>query len=146
VLASPTFVEGWAVYAERMMVEQGFKGSDPLVRLIILKAYLSTVAATILDQAVHLDGISRADALRLLVHDSFEDDREAESEWTRAQLTSAELPAQFVGLQEHLTLRDEARRRWGPDFTLKRYHDAVLAYGSPPIRYVRELIFDLPVE
>lgn len=146
VLASPTFVEGWEVYAERLMVDQGFKGDDPLVRLIVLKAYLATIAATILDQAVHVDGITRAQAFHLLVHESFEDEREAEAAWTRAQLTAVTPSAAFVGLQEHLALRDEARRRWGVDFTLKRYHDAVLAYGAPPIRYVRELIFDLPIE
>jgi uncharacterized protein (DUF885 family) len=146
VLASPTFVGGWAVYAERMMVEQGFKGNDPLMRLITLKSYLGTAAGTLLDLGVHVDGMSRADAMRLLVHDAFEDEREAETEWTLAQLTSAQLPAAFVGLQEHLNLREEARRRWGPEFTLKRYHDAVLAHGSPPIRYARELIFELPIE
>jgi uncharacterized protein (DUF885 family) len=146
VLASPTFVDGWAVYAERMMVEQGFKGNDPLMRLITLKSYLSTVAGTLLDLGVHLDGMSHADAMRLLMHDAFEEEHEAEAEWTEAQLTVAQLPAAFVGLQEHLNLREEARRRWGVEFTLKDYHDSVLAHGSPPLRYVRELIFDLPIE
>ena len=61
-------------------------------------------------------------------------------------LTSAQLPTYFVGVQEHLALREEARKRWGRGFTLKRYHDAVLSFGSPPVRYVRELVFDLPIE
>ncbi len=63
----------------------------------------------------------------------------------RAQLSSAQLPTYFVGVQEHLALREEAKQRWGAQFSLKRYHDQVLSYGSPPVRYVRELIFDLPI-
>jgi uncharacterized protein (DUF885 family) len=50
-----------------------------------------------------------------------------------------------VGVQEHLALREEARKRWGSRFSLKQYHDKVLSYGSPPLRYVRDLMFDLPI-
>jgi uncharacterized protein (DUF885 family) len=146
VLASGTFIEGWAVYAERMMVEQGFRGGDPLMRLIQLKWYLRSVGNAILDQAVHVDGISREDAMRLMTHDTFQEEREASAKWVRAQLTAAQLPTYFVGAQEHLTLRDEARAKWGKTYTLKRYHDAVLSFGSPPVRYVRELLLDLPVQ
>jgi uncharacterized protein (DUF885 family) len=145
VLASGTFIEGWAVYTERLMVEEGFRDSDPLMRLIQLKWYLRSIANAILDQAVHVDGISREDAMRLMMHDTFQEEREAAGKWVRAQLTFAQLPTYFVGVQEHLALREEARKRWGRTFTLKRYNDAVLAYGSPPVRYVRELMFDLPI-
>lgn len=146
VLASPIFVQGWAVYAERLMIEQGFRGNDPLLRLIMLKGYLRDIADALLDQAVHVDGMPRDAAVHLMMHDAFEEQQEAQAEWLRAELTSAQLPADFVGFQEHLALRDEAHQRWGAAFTLKRYHDAVLGYGAPPIRYVRELIFNLPIE
>jgi uncharacterized protein (DUF885 family) len=146
VLASGTFIEGWAVYAERMMVEQGFRGGDPLMHLIQLKWYLRTIGNAILDQAVHVDGLSREDAMHLMTHDTFQEEREASAKWVRAQLTAAQLPTYFVGVQEHLALREEARMRWGKTFTLRRYHDAVLSYGSPPVRYVRELLLDLPIQ
>ena len=146
VLSSGTFIEGWAVYAERLMVEQGFQDSDPLMHLIQLKWYLRAIGNAILDQAVHVDGISREDAMRLMTQDTFQEEREAAAKWVRAQLTSAQLPTYFVGVQEHLALREEARKRWGDGFTLKRYHDAVLSFGSPPVRYVRQLMFDLPIE
>jgi uncharacterized protein (DUF885 family) len=146
VLASNTFVEGWAVYGERMMIEQGFKQDDPLMRLIQLKWYLRTIANALLDQGVHVDGMSHADAMHLMTHDTFQEEREAEAKWVRAQLTSAQLPTYFVGVQEHLAVREEAKQRWAQGFTLKRYHDAVLAHGSPPLRYVREVIFELPID
>jgi len=146
VLASGTFIEGWAVYTERMMVEQGYMGGDPLMHLIQLKWYLRTIGNAILDQAVHVDGISREDAMRLMTHDTFQEEREAAGKWVRAQLTATQLPTYFVGVQEHLALREEARKRWGTSFTLKRYNDTVLSFGSPPVRYVRELAFDLPIQ
>jgi uncharacterized protein (DUF885 family) len=146
VLASGSFIEGWAVYAEGMMVEEGFLDHDPLMHLIQLKWYLRSVGNAILDQGVHVDGMSREDALRLMTHDTFQQEREAAGKWVRAQLTAAQLPTYFVGVQEHRALREEARNAWGKDFTLKRYHDAVLSYGSAPVRYVRELMLELPIE
>lgn len=146
VLASGPFIEGWAVYAEEVMSEQGYLDGDPLMRLIQLKWYLRSIANAILDQAVHVDGISREQAMELMVRDTFQEEREAAGKWVRAQLTSAQLPTYFVGAQEHFELREETKRRWGDEFTLKRYHDTVLSFGSPPVRYVRALMFDLPIE
>lgn len=145
VLASGTFIEGWAVYAERMMVEQGFPDHDPLMRLIQLKWNLRSVGNALLDQAVHVDNMSRQEALRLMMHDTFQEESEAAGKWIRAELTAAQLPTYFVGAQEHLALREEARKAWGSGFTLKRYNDAVLSYGSPPVKYVRELMLNLPI-
>ena len=81
VLASGTFVEGWAVYTERMMAEQGFLNSDPLMHLIQLKWYLRTIGNAILDQAVHVDGMTREAAQRLMTHDTFQEEREATAKW-----------------------------------------------------------------
>jgi uncharacterized protein (DUF885 family) len=146
VLASGTFIEGWAVYSERMMVEQGFLGGDPLMQLIQLKWYLRTIGNALLDQGVHVDGMSREDAMRLMTHDTFQEEREAAAKWVRAQLTAAQLPTYFVGVQEHLALREEAKKKWGKNFSLKLYHDMVLSFGSPPVRYVRELALNLPID
>jgi uncharacterized protein (DUF885 family) len=146
VLASGSFIEGWAVYSEAMMVEAGFLDHDPLMRLIQLKWELRAIGNAILDQAVQVDGMSQEEAVRFMTHDTFQQEREATAKWQRAQLTSAQLPTYFIGAQEHLALREEVRKAWGKGFTLKRYHDAVLAYGSPPVRYARELVLNLPIE
>jgi uncharacterized protein (DUF885 family) len=146
VLASGAFIEGWAVYTEGMMVEEGFLNRDPLMHLIQLKWYLRSVGNAILDQAVHVDGMSREDAMHLMMHDTFQQEREAAGKWVRAQLTAAQLPTYFVGAQEHMALRAEAKEAWGKEFTLKHYHDEVLSYGSPPVRYARELMLELPIQ
>jgi uncharacterized protein (DUF885 family) len=116
------------------------------MKLIQLKWYLRSVVNALLDQAVHVDGISRAAAMRLMTESGFQEEREAAGKWTRAQLTSAQLPVYFVGAQEHIALRAEAEQRAGAAFNLQEYHDKVLSFGSPPVRFVRELMFDLPVE
>ncbi len=146
VLSSGPFVEGWAVYAEKLMIEQGYLADEPLMHLIQLKWYLRVVVNALLDQAVHVDGISRDEAMKLMTETGFQEEREAAGKWTRAQLTSAQLPTYFVGAQEHFELRAEAERRAGAEFNLKEYHDKVLSFGSPPVRFVRALMFDLPIE
>jgi uncharacterized protein (DUF885 family) len=45
-----------------------------------------------------------------------------------------------------MALRREAMQRWGDGFTLRRYNDEVLSHGSPPVKYVRALMFGLQVE
>jgi uncharacterized protein (DUF885 family) len=146
LLASGPFIEGWAVYTERVMIDQGYMRGDPLMRLIQLKWYLRSVVNALLDQAVHVDGISREAAMKLMTESGFQEEREAAGKWTRAQLTSAQLPVYFVGAQEHIALRAEAEQRMGAAFSLREYHDKVLSYGSPPVRFARELLFDLPIE
>jgi len=144
-LGSGPFIEGWAVYAERVMQEQGFRADDPLMRLIQLKWYLRAVTNAIIDSAIHVDGMTRDEAMKLMTETGFQEESEAAGKWVRAQLTSAQLSTYFVGYQEHADLRSEAESRWGDRFEQRRYHDQVLSYGSPPVRYVRALMFEEPI-
>jgi uncharacterized protein (DUF885 family) len=146
VLFSGPFAEGWAVYTEKVMIDAGYLDGDPLMRLIQLKWYLRTIVNAMLDQAVHVDGISREAAMKLMMSEGFQEEREAAGKWTRAQLSSAQLPVYFVGAREHIALRAEAEARLGAAFDLREYHDKVLSFGSPPVRFVRALLLDLPVE
>lgn len=146
VLASGPFIEGWAVYAEKVMVDEGYMNGDPLMRLIQLKWYVRSVSNALLDQSVHVDGMSKAAAMKFLTEEAFQEEREASGKWTRAQLTSAQLPVYFVGAREHMALRAEVQQSRGTAFNLRAYHDQVLSYGSPPVRFARQLILDLPIE
>ncbi len=146
VLWSGTFVEGWAVYAEQMMIEEGYQDYDPLQKLITLKWYLRGITNAIIDSAIHVDGMTRDEAMKLMIEGGFQEEREAAGKWVRAQLTSAQLPTYFVGYQEHRELRSEIEEAWGEEFTLRRFHDQLLSYGSPPVRFVRALMLseDIP--
>lgn len=140
VLWSGPFVEGWAVYAERVMIDAGYLDHDPLMRLIQLKWYLRAVTNAIIDSAIHVDGMTRDEAMTLMIEGGFQEEREAAGKWIRAQLTSAQLSTYFVGYQEHIAMRKAVEAAWGDEFTLRRYHDQALSYGSPPVRFVRALI------
>ena len=145
VLWSGPMVEGWAVYAEQMMIDQGYQDHDPLQRLITLKWYLRAVTNAIIDSAIHVDGMTREAAMKLMVEGGFQEEREAAGKWVRAQLTSAQLSTYFVGYQEHIGMRRAVEAAWGDEFTLRRYHDQALAYGSPPVKFIRALILDEPI-
>jgi uncharacterized protein (DUF885 family) len=145
VLSSGPFIEGWAVYAEQMMVDEGYQDYDPLQQLITLKWYLRGITNAIIDSAIHVDGMTRDAAMKLMVEGGFQEEREAAGKWVRAQLTSAQLSTYFVGYQEHIEMRKAVEEAWGDEFTLRRYHDQALSYGSPPVKYVRALILDEPI-
>ena len=99
-----------------------------------------------LDIGIQTEGMTRDQALELMMKGAFQQEREAAGKWVRAQLSSTQLLSYFSGYEEHMAMREEAKRRWGATFDLKTYNDAVLAHGSPPGRFVRELVFNLPIE
>ncbi|MDJ0904430.1 MAG: DUF885 domain-containing protein [Woeseiaceae bacterium] len=145
VLQSGPMIEGWAVYAEQLMIDEGYQDNDPLQRLIMLKWNLRAVTNAIIDSAIHVDGMTRDEAMKLMVEGGFQEEREAAMKWLRAQLTSTQLSTYFVGYQEWVELRQAVEDAWGDEFTLRRYHDQVLSYGSPPVKYVRALILNEPI-
>lgn len=142
VLGSGPFIEGWAVYAEQMMIAEGYLDHDPLMKLINLKWTLRGITNAIIDSAIHVDGMTRDAAMNLMIEGGFQEEREAAGKWVRAQLSSAQLSTYFVGFQEHIELRKAVQEAWGDEFTLRRYHDQVLSYGSPPVKYVRALMLN----
>lgn len=142
ILSSGVFIEGWAIYSERMMIDAGFLDNDPLMRLINLKWYLRGIGNAIIDQAIHTEGMTREQAMKLMMEDTFQEEREAAEKWVRAQLTSAQLSTYFVGAVEHFDLRRDIEHTWGAKFDLKTYHDRILSYGSPPVQYVRALVLN----
>tara|TARA_B100001765_G_C19503244_1_gene340809 strand:+ start:581 stop:2338 length:1758 start_codon:yes stop_codon:yes gene_type:complete len=142
VLSSGVFIEGWAVYVERVFLEEGFLDHDPLMQLIILKWYLRAIANAMIDQKIHAGGMSYDEAMELMIEDTFQEEREAAAKWIRAQLTSAQLSTYFVGFLEHYSLREEVQKRRGAKFVLKDYHDEELSFGSPPVQFVRALMLE----
>jgi uncharacterized protein (DUF885 family) len=138
IFQSGTFIEGWAVYCEQMMAEQGYGG--PEVKMQQLKMRLRAIANAILDQSIHAGNMSEQEAMDLMMKEAFQQEGEAVAKWKRARLTSAQLSTYFVGATEHLDLRDRAKRKAGASFDQKKYNDQVISYGSPPVKYVRELM------
>ncbi len=138
VFRSGTFIEGWAVYTEQLMAEQGYGG--PEVKMQQLKMRLRAIANAILDQSIHAGNMNEKEAMNLMMKQTFQQEGEAVAKWKRARLTSAQLSTYFVGATEHLDLRAAEEKKLRRDFDLKKYNDQVISYGSPPVKFVRELM------
>lgn len=140
VLSSGTFAEGWAVYTEQMMLDQGFGAGDPALRLQQLKFYLRAVVNAILDHKMHAGAMTDAEALELLAGRAFQTEGEALAKIIRAKQSSAQLSTYFVGRTAFYRLRQNVQRGLGDRFELGRYHEAVLAHGTLPVKYLYELV------
>jgi len=145
-LWSGPFVEGWAVYAEELMARERFSHADPALRVDAdallmqqLKMRLRTTINAVLDVRVHARGMTRDEAMRLMIDRGHQEEGEAVGKWRRALLTSAQLATYYVGAHE---VTDVVRtlRECTPGVTTRALHDAVLAHGSPPPRHLRTLL------
>ncbi len=140
VLSSGTFAEGWAVYTEQMMLDQGFGQGDLSLRLHQLKFYLRAVINAILDRKMHVEGISDAEAMELLVGRGFQTEGEALGKVIRSKQSACQLSTYFVGRTAFYRLRQKVQRSQGERFDLARFHEAVLSHGTLPVKYLPELV------
>ena len=138
IFSSGTFIEGWAVYSEQVMVEQGFGGAR--FKMQQLKMLTRAVINAVLDQKIHAGSMTEQEAMDMMMGQGFQEDGEAAGKWVRAQLTSAQLSTYFVGVTEHNDMRDAWIERHGPMEDWQAYHDKVLSFGSPPVRFVQGLL------
>ena len=140
VLGSGVYIEGWAVYTEQMMLDQGYGAGDLALRLTQLKFYLRTVANAILDHKMHGGEMSDDEALNFLTRGAFQSEGEARLKIIRAKQTSCQLSTYFVGRLAMVRVRSEIQRELGDAFRLDRYHEAVLGLGAVPVKYLSELV------
>jgi uncharacterized protein (DUF885 family) len=140
VCQSGPFIEGWAVYGEITMLNEGYGDGDLRLRLMQLKFYLRAVANSILDYKMHCEKMSDAEAMKFLLDDSFQSEGEAKLKLIRAKQSSVQLSTYFVGRMAHYRLHQEIEREMGDKFTLAAYHNAVISHGSIPVKYLPELV------
>jgi uncharacterized protein (DUF885 family) len=140
VLGSGVFAEGWAVYTERAMLDQGYGDGDLRLRLMQLKFYLRAVGNAILDHKMHCNNMSDEDAMDLLVNQAFQSEEEARQKVVRSKQSSVQLSTYFVGRMAFYRLRQKVEREEGKNFDLGRFHEAVLDHGSIPVKYLPELV------
>jgi uncharacterized protein (DUF885 family) len=140
VLWSGVFAEGWAVYTEQMMLDQGYGNGDLALRLNQLKFYLRAVVNAILDHQMHAGHMSDEEALKLLTQRAFQSEAEAVGKIIRSKQNPCQLSTYFVGRMAFYRLRQAIEREQGVQFDLGRYHEAVLDHGTLPVKYLPELV------
>ena len=139
IFGNGAMIEGWAVYTERMMLENGYENSDEMW-LMYYKWNLRTTCNTLLDYGVHTKEMSRESAINLLTNEAFQQKAEAEGKWKRVSLTQVQLCSYFTGYSEIYDFREELKKQMGDQFNLKEFHEKFLSYGSAPVKYIKELI------
>lgn len=142
VFGNGAMIEGWAVYTERMMLEEGYGNNSQEMWLMYYKWNLRTVCNTILDYSIHVNGMTEESAMDLMVNQAFQQEAEAKGKWRRATLSQVQLCSYFTGFYEIMQLRDELKAQKGDNFNLKAFHEEFLSFGSAPVKYVRELMLD----
>ncbi len=142
LFGSNSMVEGWAVYVERMMLEEGYGNNELEMWLMYYKWNLRSTCNTILDYSVHTMNMSKEAAMNLLINEAFQQKTEAENKWKRVSLTQVQLCCYFTGYTEIYDFREELKKKMGSKFNLKQFHEKFLSYGSAPVKYIRSLMLD----
>jgi uncharacterized protein (DUF885 family) len=138
IFSSGTFIEGWATYAEQLMMEKGYGG--PELRMQQLKMRLRLIINAILDQKIHTQGMSQKEAMDLMKNEGYQEDGEAAGKWRRACLSSTQLSTYYVGNIGINDLRTAYEKKFGATAGMKTMHDAILSFGSPAPRYVKDAL------
>lgn len=147
VFQNGAFNEGWALYAERFMMEEGWDKNTSInatnlsdeMWLMYYKFHLRGVCNTILDYSIHALGMKKEEALHLMMNEAFQEKSEAEGKWKRATLTQVQLCSYFTGFYEIYNFREEVKKSLGDKFDLKAFNDKLLSFGSPPVKYIKEM-------
>lgn len=140
VFANGAYVEGWAVYATQMILEEGYLNHDPNLKLTFLKQQLRMISNAILDIKLQTGRMSDDEAMRLMMEETFQEREEAIGKLQRAKLSSVQLVTYFAGWRDHIRMREIAREVKGAGFNLAAYHQAVLEAGGLPTSAVCKLI------
>ncbi len=138
IFGNNAMIEGWAVYGEQMMLDNGYGGDNPEMKLMWYKWHLRSVCNTILDYSVHAAGMTKDQAITFLTHEAFQQKTEAENKWKRVTVSSVQLDCYYTGYKEIMDLRELWKKDQGVNYTLKGFNEKFLSYGSAPVKYIKE--------
>lgn len=140
IFGNGAMVEGWAVYTELMMLENGYGNNEDELWLMYYKWNLRSTCNTILDYDVHVNNMDKEAAMNLLVNEAFQQKAEAEGKWRRVTLSQVQLCSYFTGYSEIYDFREALKAKMGAKFDLKAFHEKLLSYGSAPVKNIREMM------
>jgi uncharacterized protein (DUF885 family) len=134
------YVEGWAVYAQQLMSDEGYLNNSAELRLTLMKQLLRSIANAILDIRLQTMGMTEQQALDLMINDTFQEKEEATAKIQRAQLSSCQLPMYFIGWRGWLDVREDYKKRKGAAFQLSEFHNAALKESAVPLPVLPQLL------
>jgi uncharacterized protein (DUF885 family) len=140
IYGNGAYVEGWAVYAQQLMSDEGYLNNSVELRMTLLKQLLRVISNTILDIRLQTMDMTEQEALDLMMNDAFQEKEEATGKVQRAKLSSCQLPTYFVGWRGWLDLREEYKKRKGAAFNLTEFHDLALKESAVPLPVLHQLL------
>lgn len=159
------YAEGWAVYVTHVMLDRGFDADDPALWLAHWKYYLRAIVNAIIDVRIHTMGMSRDEAVAMMVDGAWQEEAEARGKYDRARLSSTQLSTYFIGSMVMWEIELEARRRaaavsgdprgadpvgteaiiggYGetPGFDYRAHLELVIGRGELPLPLLRRALF-----
>ncbi|MEN6606781.1 MAG: DUF885 domain-containing protein [Bryobacteraceae bacterium] len=140
VFGNGPYIEGWAVYATGLMLDEVYLGGSPELRLTFQKQLLRMLANTILDIRLQTLGMSDDEAMDLMVNRTFQEKEEATAKLRRAKLTSCQLPTYYTGWRDWLRIREQYKKTKGAGFRLAEFHERALKPGAVPMPALERIL------
>jgi uncharacterized protein (DUF885 family) len=142
VYANPATENGWAVYAQQMMVDQGYpdNGSDSALRMTLLKQLKRLITNAILDIRLHTMAMTDQQALDLMTREAFQEPQEAPARLVRAKVSSCQPASDYAGLKGWLEIRDSFRQRHSGDYSLSGFNERALSEGAVALPQLARLL------
>ncbi len=140
VFANGPYVEGWGVYAQQIMSDEGYLNNSAALGLTFMKQMLRVLSNTILDIRLQTRGMTDQQAMDLMIKDAFQETEEATAKLQRAQLSSCQLPTYYAGLKGWLAVRDDYKQRRGASYSLRDFHERALKESAVPLPLLIRLL------
>lgn len=142
VFQNGAMIEGWAVYTESMMFENGWGGKEPELEMILYKLKLRELANVLIDYQIQCLNYPKDSIIKLLNVECFQTQAQAEEKYNRATLSQVQLCSYFTGATAIRDLREEYKKKMGDKYSLKNFHETFLSFGSSPVKYIRERMLE----
>lgn len=138
VFQNGAMIEGWAVYCEGMMIDNGWGNHEPEIELALGVWKLRELANVIIDYDIQCLNKPKEDIVKLLSKECFQTDQQVEEKYHRATVSQVQLCSYFSGSTSIQQLRDDYQKKMGNKYSLKDFHEKFLSFGSSPVKYIRE--------
>jgi uncharacterized protein (DUF885 family) len=134
------YVEGWALYAERLAYELGFYDGDPYGNLGRLQAEAFRAARLVVDTGLHAKKWTFAQAVDFMVENTGMSENMMQGEVSRYISLPGQATAYYIGFTKILELRQLAMDKLGDQFDLKEFHNVILGNGAMPLDILEQVV------
>lgn len=138
VFTNGPMIEGWAVYTEKMMIDNGWGNHSAEIQLMLGIWRLRELANVIIDYDIQCMNAPKERIVHLLSKECFQTDQQVQEKYHRATLSQVQLCSYYTGATAIQLLRDDYQKKMGEQYSLKDFHEKFLSFGSSPVKYIRE--------